>query len=142
LFRLQSAAPPVYLLIPALIPICAAVYISSTRYTDFRHQGFDIIFGATMGFVLAWASFRMYHLPVRRGAGWSWGPRSVDNAWGVGVGASGYADVKQREGKEKTDNAAEGAWPSRNRSQDVESGMQDGAETSNVTGAGERYVRM
>lgn len=122
LFRHQSAAPPVYLLIPALVPICAAVYISSTRYTDFRHQGFDIIFGATMGFVLAWASFRMYHLPVRRGAGWSWGPRSIDHAWGAGVGVSSYADVNQWEAEKRTGNAAEGAWPNSNMSQDVEAG--------------------
>ncbi|KAL8937880.1 MAG: hypothetical protein Q9216_004206, partial [Gyalolechia sp. 2 TL-2023] len=43
------AAPPLPLLLLPLIPICVAIYISSTRFSDFRHHGFDIIFGALMG---------------------------------------------------------------------------------------------
>ena len=45
-----------------------------------------------MGIFLSWASFRMYHLPIRRGAGWSWGARSPSKAWGVGVSGAGYAE--------------------------------------------------
>ncbi|KAI9801015.1 MAG: hypothetical protein M1825_003549 [Sarcosagium campestre] len=88
--RNQAAAPPTYLLVLALVPIGAAIYISSSRFSDFRHFGFDIIFGGLMGFSLAWFSFRWYHLPIRQGAGWSWGSRSRDRAFGVGVGVMGY----------------------------------------------------
>lgn len=90
--RSQAAAPPTYLLVLAFIPIGAAIYISSSRYSDFRHHGFDIIFGSLMGFLLAWGSFRWYHAPIRRGAGWSWGARSNHKAWGVGLGVQGYAE--------------------------------------------------
>ncbi len=125
--RHQSAAPPLYLVILALIPTCAAVYVSSTRYTDFRHHGIDILSGAALGFVLAWASFRMYHLPVRRGAGWSWGPRSIDRAWGVGLGVLSYADGNEWEVEEKQKEKIDGAaqtWPSHSGSRDLESGTQ------------------
>lgn len=140
--RHQSAAPPVYLLIPALIPIGAAVYISSTRYTDFRHHGFDILFGAILGFVLAWASFRLYHLPVTRGAGWSWGPRNPDKAWGVGVGVSSYADVKGWDRREKMNSTAKETWPSNSRSDDIEAGTQSGVGTGYTAGDDERHERV
>lgn len=89
--RNRAAAPPTYLLVLALIPIATAMYISSTRFSDFRHHGFDILFGSLLGFASAWFAFRWYHLPIRQGAGWAWGPRSQDRAFGVGVGVSGYA---------------------------------------------------
>lgn len=95
-FRNQAAAPPLYLFALPLLPFCIAIYISSTRYSDFRHHGFDILFGSLMGFVLAWAAFRLYHLPIRRSAGWAWGPRSSSRAFGVGVGAGGYVDEEER----------------------------------------------
>lgn len=134
LIRHQSAAPPLYLLIPALIPICAAFYLASTRYTDFRHHGFDILFGAVLGFVLAWASFRLYHLPVTRGAGWSWGPRNADKAWGVGVGVSSYADMKEWHREGKINSTAKETWPSSSRSDDVEAGLASGLEAGSTTG--------
>ena len=89
--RKQAAAPPTWTIILPLIPVSIATYIASTRYSDFRHHGFDIIFGSLMGITLSWISFRLYHLPIRRGAGWSWGPRSAERAWGIGVGVPGYA---------------------------------------------------
>ena len=89
-YRHQAAAPPLTTLILPLIPVGLAVYISSTRYSDFRHHGFDIIFGALMGFVFAWTAFRLYHMPIRRAAGWSWGPRGEGRAFGIGVGVEGY----------------------------------------------------
>jgi membrane-associated phospholipid phosphatase len=92
--RNQAAAPPIYVLIFALVPICAAVYISSTRFSDFRHHGFDILFGASIGIVCAYFSFRWYHLPIRQGAGWSWGARSRDRAWGIGVGRGSYVGTE------------------------------------------------
>jgi len=91
ILRSQAAAPPVYLLVIAFIPIAVAIYISSTRYADFMHFGFDILFGSSMGFFTAWAAFRWFHAPIRRGAGWSWGPRSHERAWGAPLGVQGYA---------------------------------------------------
>lgn len=90
--REQAAAPPIYLFILPLICISIPAYVASTRFSDFRHHGFDIIFGSSMGIVISYISFRMYHLPIGRGAGWSWGPRSVSRAWGIGVGTHGYTD--------------------------------------------------
>lgn len=92
--RDQAAAPPAYLFILPLIPIALATYVAGTRYSDFRHHGFDILFGATMGTVISWTSFRMYHMPIRRSAGWSWGPRSASRAFGTRFGDQGY--VKER----------------------------------------------
>ena len=90
--RDQAAAPPAYLFILPLIPIAVATYVAASRYSDFRHHGFDILFGATMGTVISWTSFRMYHLPIRRGAGWSWGPRSASRAFGTRFGNLGYVN--------------------------------------------------
>ena len=92
--RCQNAAPPVYTLIFPLVPICAAIYVSSTRFPDFRHFGFDILFGSLIGVVCAWFAFRFYHLPITRGAGWAWGPRSYERAWGVGVGRGTYVGTE------------------------------------------------
>jgi hypothetical protein len=88
--RNQAAAPPVYLLIFAIIPFFAAIYISSTRYSDFRHHGFDILFGFFIGTVSAVFSFRWYHLPINQGAGWSWGPRNKERSFWAGIGVGSY----------------------------------------------------
>ena len=88
--RDQAAAPPAYLFIFPVLSIALATYVAGTRYSDFRHHGFDILFGATMGTVISWTSFRIYHMPVRRGAGWSWGPRSASRAFGTRFGNQGY----------------------------------------------------
>ncbi|MCJ1342739.1 hypothetical protein MMC31_000928 [Peltigera leucophlebia] len=100
LLRRQAAAPPTYLIVPAFLPIAVAIYISSTRYTDFRHRGFDIIIGALVGIMSAWVGFRWYHLPITRGAGWSWGPRSPTRAWGIGVGVLGYVEQQSLKHKD------------------------------------------
>ncbi|KAF7548024.1 hypothetical protein G7046_g8813 [Stylonectria norvegica] len=89
--RRQAAAPPVYLLVITLIPFCLAVFIASSRWFDFRHHGFDILFGFIMGTITGIYSFRYYHLPIREGAGWAWGPRSEHRAFWAGVGVLGYA---------------------------------------------------
>jgi hypothetical protein len=47
--RNQAASPPVYLLMFTIIPWFASIYIASTRYSDFRHHGFDILFGYLIG---------------------------------------------------------------------------------------------
>jgi hypothetical protein len=102
--RYQNAAPPVYTVVFVLIPIASAIYITSTRYTDFRHFGFDMLFGTLIGVVCAWFSFRLYHLPITRGAGWAWGPRSYQRAWGIGVGLGSYVGSEgwSRTGKSET----------------------------------------
>lgn len=92
--RKQAAAPPTYLFILPLVFISIPTYVASTRFSDFRHHGFDIIFGSLMGVIISYISFRMYHLPMRRGAGWSWGARSASRAWGIGMGTQGYIDER------------------------------------------------
>lgn len=88
--RHLAASPPNHLLILAFTPVGIAVWIGATRYSDFYHFGFDIIFGSLIGIFTAWFSFRWYHLPLSRGHGWAWGARSLDRAFGIGVGTDGY----------------------------------------------------
>ncbi|OIW34975.1 hypothetical protein CONLIGDRAFT_567963 [Coniochaeta ligniaria NRRL 30616] len=89
--RRQAAAPPLYLLLLCAIPFFAAIFIASSRWFDFRHHGFDILFGFVIGTVTAFFAFRYYHLPIGRGAGWAWGPRSRDKAFWAGVGSFSFA---------------------------------------------------
>ncbi|KAL2269865.1 hypothetical protein VTJ83DRAFT_2049 [Remersonia thermophila] len=89
--RRQAAAPPIYLLCIAVIPFFGSVFIAGSRWWDFRHHGFDIIFGYLIGTVTAIYAFRYYHLPISHGAGWAWGPRSHDKAFWAGVGSFSYA---------------------------------------------------
>lgn len=88
--RNRAAAPPVYLIGLPLIPICAAIYITASRYFDYYHDGWDLLFGSLIGIIAAYFSFRWYHMPISSGAGWSWGPRSRDRAFIIGVGRGGY----------------------------------------------------
>lgn len=85
-----AAAPPNHGIVAVLVPLAAAAYITATRYFEFWHFGVDVLGGALIGAVSAWFAFRWYHAPVRRGAGWAWGPRSRERAFGVGVGTLGY----------------------------------------------------
>ncbi|PYI03308.1 PAP2 domain protein [Aspergillus sclerotiicarbonarius CBS 121057] len=112
--RNQGAAPPVYMLIVAFVPIAVAFFISASRWFDYRHHGFDIIFGSVMGMVFAWIGFRLYQLPIMRGAGWAWGARSREHAFFMGVGLPSHvaADNWTTEG-DKSDLAE-------NRAQDVD----------------------
>ncbi|KAJ5633440.1 hypothetical protein N7490_009779 [Penicillium lividum] len=84
--RTRGAAPPVPLMVIAFVPTATAFFIASTRWFNYRHHGFDIIFGSLMGMFFAWIGFNMYHLPIRRGAGWAWGPRSRRRAFIRGIG--------------------------------------------------------
>ena len=106
--RKQAAAPPAYLFALPILCISISTYVASTRFSDFRHHGFDILFGSSMGTVFSYISFRMYHLPVRRGAGWSWGPRSVSRAWGIGVGTHGYTSGNELLAKDRDVEAGNG----------------------------------
>lgn len=96
--RNQAASPPLYLLTFAVIPFFTAIYISSTRYSDFMHHGFDVLFGFFIGTVCAIFSFRFYHLPMGRGAGWSYGPRSHHRAFWAGVGVGTYVGYDKGDG--------------------------------------------
>lgn len=93
--RRQAAAPPVYLLAITLVPFFLAIFIASSRWFDFRHHGFDILFGFIIGTITAWFAFRYYHLPIARGAGWAWAPRSHDKAFWAGIGSYSYATEKK-----------------------------------------------
>ncbi|TKA72024.1 hypothetical protein B0A55_05737 [Friedmanniomyces simplex] len=90
--RNYAASPPNYHVVLAFIPVAVAIYISSTRYAQFYHHGFDVICGSLIGIATAILSFRWYHLPLSRGQGWAWGPRSANRAFGIGVGTGGYVD--------------------------------------------------
>ncbi|CAG8228027.1 unnamed protein product [Penicillium nalgiovense] len=84
--RKRGAAPPVYLMLIAFVPTATACFISASRWFNYRHHGFDILFGAAIGIFFAYIGFHMYHLPIRRGAGWAWGARSQRRAFGRLVG--------------------------------------------------------
>jgi membrane-associated phospholipid phosphatase len=88
--RKQAAAPPLYLLFITIAPFCVSIFIAASRWWDFRHHGFDILFGYLMGLITAVFAFRYYHLPIQEGAGWAWAPRSSDRAFWAGVGRVGY----------------------------------------------------
>jgi membrane-associated phospholipid phosphatase len=92
--RLQAAAPPLYLLLICILPFFASVFIAGSRWFDFRHHGFDILFGYLIGVATSFFAFRYYHLPIRQGAGWAWGPRSHDKAFWGGVGSYSYATTR------------------------------------------------
>jgi len=94
--RLQAASPPLYLLFISVLPFFTSIFIAGSRWFDFRHHGFDILFGFLIGTVTASFAFRYYHLPIREGAGWAWGPRSHDKAFWAGVGSYSYATAWDR----------------------------------------------
>lgn len=99
----QAAAPPTWGIILLLIPLGVAAYITSTRYVEFWHFGFDVFSGALIGIVSAWFAFRWYHLPVQGGQGWAWGPRSRDRAFAIGVGVGRYVGPEGWQGKKSDD---------------------------------------
>ena len=88
--REQAAAPPAYLVLFPLIPIGGALYISSTRYSDYWHHGFDVLASAILGTLTAWLGFRWYHMPIWTGVGWAWAPRHPKRAFWKEMGAHTY----------------------------------------------------
>ncbi|PLB43964.1 acid phosphatase/Vanadium-dependent haloperoxidase [Aspergillus steynii IBT 23096] len=124
--RTQGAAPPVYTVIIAFVPLAVAFFIAASRWFDFRHHAFDIIIGSLMGLVFAWVGFRLYHLPIMRGAGWSWGARSPRHAFFKGVGLSSHvgADNWSNKGESPVATGAE----RQEDTVDLESGRRDLAE--------------
>lgn len=113
--RRQAAAPPIYLLSIAFAPFCCSIWIAASRWYDFRHHGFDILFGYLMGVATAYYAFRLYHMPMRDGAGWAWGPRSDARAFWAGVGRLGYAGDRRNIGDvaNKRNDGVSAAGPAR-----------------------------
>lgn len=80
--RWRQAAPPLWQVITVTVPVVVAGFISASRYTDFHHFGWDIVAGILLGTSIAWTTFRMYHMPVRRNGGFIvWEPRSHQHAF-------------------------------------------------------------
>lgn len=94
--RRSGAAPPLYLLTLVLVPFGGSLFIAASRWFNFRHHGFDILFGYFIGTVTGLVAFRMYQLPMSQGAGWAWGPRSSEKAFWAGVGSQSWAYSRQR----------------------------------------------
>lgn len=122
--QVQGAAPPIYLVILAFVPWAVAFFISASRWFDHRHHAFDIIFGSAMGMVFAWVAFRLYHLPIMRGAGWAWGPRNRSHALYKGVGLPGQVGTENWAYAPDVSMAVENDG----RGTDLESGRRDLAE--------------
>ncbi|OAA63968.1 PAP2 domain containing protein [Cordyceps fumosorosea ARSEF 2679] len=101
--RTRAAAPPVFLLVITLVPFCLAMVISASRWFNYRHHGFDILFGFFIGTICAIYSFRYYHMPIQDGAGWAWGPRNPARAFWAGVGNVGYGTPGADRGAETAD---------------------------------------
>ncbi|KAK0659959.1 PA-phosphatase related-family protein [Lasiodiplodia hormozganensis] len=127
--RNQAAAPPTWVLVLALVPLGAAIYITASRFFDFRHHGFDLIVGSSIGIVCAWFSFRWYHLPIRQGAGWAWGARSRDRAFCIGLGMGSYVGTEGW-GSAKDDRQPVGPDP------DLEQGGAAAAGMTSLNGPG------
>ena len=81
--RQSASAPPIFGVIACLVPICVAIFISSTRYVDFKHHGVDIFSGSLLGVFTAWLAFRYYHSSLTQGYAWTWGPRAERDAWSI-----------------------------------------------------------
>ena len=80
-YRHTGAAAPIYAVIIALLPILLAVYITSTRYQEFKHKGVDLTVGALVGSGFALLGYRSYHSSLTRGQAWTWAPRSHESAF-------------------------------------------------------------
>ncbi|EPE04683.1 pap2 domain-containing protein [Ophiostoma piceae UAMH 11346] len=89
--RTSGAAPPLFLLVIVLAPFFGSVFIAASRWFDYRHHGFDILFGYFIGTITGVFAYYMYQVPPSYGAGWAWGPRSADKAFWAGVGSHSWA---------------------------------------------------
>ncbi|KAF8421985.1 phosphatidic acid phosphatase type 2/haloperoxidase [Tirmania nivea] len=68
----KGSHPPTPLLLVLSVPILLAIYVSTTRYSDYRHHGVDVIFGSLIGVGTAIL-------------GWAWyGSRTTNRARGFG----------------------------------------------------------
>jgi membrane-associated phospholipid phosphatase len=106
----DPAAPPIYLLIIAFIPLGVALFISVSRWFDYHHHGIDIFSGALIGIFTAWLGFRWHHPPIQAGTGGgAWGPRSRRHAFWLERGLrTGERDSSWEEATGVTDRDPEG----------------------------------
>ena len=95
----KPATPPIYLTFIALLPLTISTYVAGTRYSDFRHHGFDILFGSLMGFTFAVLSFRFYHSSNGR----TFGARSMTKAFWSGQRSEGWGVSQEDDGGKKRD---------------------------------------
>ncbi|KAH8726902.1 phosphatidic acid phosphatase type 2/haloperoxidase [Phaeosphaeriaceae sp. PMI808] len=65
-----------------MVPTLGAALITGTRIMDARHHPFDVISGALLGILVAWASYRQYFPPVSET--WRKGRAYPIRAWGRG----------------------------------------------------------
>lgn len=65
-----------------MIPTLGAALITGTRIMDARHHPFDVISGAMLGILVAWAAYRQYFPPITET--WRKGRAYPIRAWGRG----------------------------------------------------------
>lgn len=65
-----------------MVPTLGAALITGTRIMDARHHPFDVLSGATLGMLVAWAAYRQYFPPVSET--WRKGRAYPIRAWGRG----------------------------------------------------------
>ena len=80
-YRERRSASPVWLVVIVLVPCAVALYVCSSRYSDFHHAGFDIISGSAIGILFAWGCFRNYHLSIGLQLGSTWAARGDENVF-------------------------------------------------------------
>lgn len=68
-----------------MVPSLGAALITGTRIMDARHHPFDVLSGATLGILVAWASYRQYFPPISET--WKKGRAYPIRAWGRGPAA-------------------------------------------------------
>ncbi|KAK5659746.1 hypothetical protein OQA88_957 [Cercophora sp. LCS_1] len=106
----EAAAPPLYLLLIAVVPFFTAIFIGVSRWFDFRHSGFDIISGFIIGGAAAFFAFRYYHMPLSQYAGRALRPRSAGKAfWPGSHKVSSPTDCARCGGRSRDEEVAEDA---------------------------------
>lgn len=76
----NTAAPPIIGIIAVIVPILAACFIASTRYIEYKHDGFDVLAGCLVGAFTAWIAHRLYHSSLSNGQSWVWPSRALSSA--------------------------------------------------------------
>ena len=88
----------------------------------------------------------MYHLPIQRGAGWAWGPRSARRAWGIRVGTGSYVDGLANNHNDDDGNVGGagrdmemGAFRENGHAQTMENGKPSDGDGDGMLASGERF---
>ncbi|KAL4905598.1 hypothetical protein BDW74DRAFT_177968 [Aspergillus multicolor] len=99
----RPAAPPLYLLFLTSTPVCLALCISATRYSDYMHAGWDITSASLIGIFFACLGFRWYHVLAAgdgQSSGWAFAARSGMHAFWMPYGSRGYTEGVDSSGYE------------------------------------------